>query len=288
MLGDEGRARATIATILAVLLLAVAGAGCIGEEEQGPSEGDDTRPTGSDDRARTQLAWGLDGCEVVVAVIPVEAEALSEHLPEGFEPISGEEAFGLPPDLRGEAAIGLETFSCDSGTGLDGSIQDLAYGAIFSPVEPPGDAPGPDGEVHFFKWETLVPDSDRRQRLSAAGLPVVDGSTDLGGLEVTPAGHIFDVSLTLGEGTYSFSGSAAQPAEDFRQGFAFVEYQTADGGLATWSTMENAAPGANSGTGIVQLPAGSWTADVVGAERSQAFMVASTGVTFEEAMITLP
>ncbi len=288
MLGKERRPRAVIAVILALLLLAVAGAGCIGEEEQGPSEDDGAPPTGSDGQARTQLAWGLEACDVVVAVIPVDADALSEHLPEGFEPISGEEAFGLPPDLRGEAAIGLETFSCDSGAGLDGTIEDLAYGAIFSPVEPPADASGPDGEIFFFKWETLVPDSDRRQRLSDAGLPVVDGSTDLAGLEATPAGHLFDVTLTLGDGTYTFSGSAAQPAEDFRQGFEFVEYQTADGGLATWSTMENAATDANSGTGIVQLPVGSWTADVVGAERSQAFMVASTDVTFEEAMITLP
>lgn len=293
MRGTTGRtqpAGVRRALFTAVVLILAAMAGCVGDE----TTGDDTTeepPDQEGDRTETPqtLPWGLSSCHVVVAVIPVDADALSEHLPEGFSPVSPEEAFGLPDDPRGDGAIGLETFQCESGTGLNGSVEELAYGAVFSPVEAPGNLSHPDADLVFYKWETLVPDEPRRERLAKKGLPVVDGATDLSGLDEAPTGtHTFDVSLTLGDAAFAFTGTAGQPNEDFRDGIAFVEFQAAGDGYAYWASLENAAEGANSGTGTVELAASHWTSEVVGQESSHAYMVASTNVTFEQASIVVP
>lgn len=278
-----------LAAVLAILMLTSGMAGCIGDEDTPDVE---TTPSEDEDEIEATaqtFPWGLSNCKVVVAVVPVDAAALSEHLPEGFDPVSAEDAFGLPPDPRGEGAIGLETFACDSGVGLNATVEGLAYGAVFAPVEAPGDLSLPGADVVFYKWETLVPDDPRRERLSEQGLPVVDGSTDLSGLQQAPTGsHTFDVSLTLGDASFSFTGAAGQANEDFRDGIAFVEFQAADDGFAYWASLENAAEGANSGSGTVELAADHWTSEVVGQGSTQAYMVASTNVTFEQASIVLP
>jgi hypothetical protein len=116
----------------------------------------------------------------------------------------------------------------------------------------------------------------------------VDGTTDLSSLEETPTGHVFDVSLTLGEATFGFSGTASAPNEDFRDGLPFVEFQQGHDGLGLWASLENEAQGANSGTGAVALDGDHWTSEVVGDTVTQSYMVASTNVTFEQATITLP
>lgn len=285
----DGRRHAVV--LLAIALLTTAMAGCVGQQEDDtpgdtpPADDDDaqTDPTGA------RLAWGFSGCKTVVAVIPVDADALSEHLPEGFEPISAEEAFGLPSDPRGEGAIGLETFRCEAGVGLNGTVEDLAYGAVFSPVDAPENLTRPAADLIFYKWETLVPDEPRRTFLADRGLPAVDGDTDLSGLEQAPTGtHTFDVSLTLDDASFTFTGTAGQANEDFRDGIAFVEFQAAEDGYAYWASLENAAEGANSGTGTVGLASNHWTSDVVGQETTQAYMVASTNVTFEQASVVVP
>lgn len=277
-----------LAAILAVLMLTSGMAGCIGNEDGSDIE---DVPSGDDGTATTAqtLPWGLSNCQVVVAIVPVDAGALSAHLPEGFEPVAPEDAFGLPDDPRGDGAIGLETFACESGAGLNETVEDLAYGAVFAPVEAPGNLSHPEADLVFYKWETLVPDDPRREHLSARGLPAVDGSTDLSGLEQAPTGtHTFDVSLRLGDASFTFTGTAGQANEDFRQGIAFVEFQAAEEGFAYWTSLENAAEGANSGSGTVELPADHWTRDVVGQGSTQAYMVASTNVVFERASIVLP
>lgn len=287
MTGTEGgRVRRLACLALAVAL--VSWAGCLGTDEAdgpGPEADDGTSEQGSQP---STIDWGMTGCEVVVAIVPVDAQALAEHLPEGFEPVSAEEAFGLPPDPRGDGALGLETFRCEQGAGLNGTLEDLAYGAVFAPVEAPEDLDHPEADVVFYEWETLVPDEDRRELLTERGLPAVDGNSDLSGLEETPAGHVFDVSVTLDGATFSFTGSAGQANEDFRDGLPFVEFQQGDDGFGYWACLENGAAGANSGSGTVELPAGHWTSDVAASATQQAYMVASTDVTFEQASVVLP
>ncbi len=285
---ETGVWRGRAGFVAVVIVLAVGFAGCIGESvPEGGDEGSDGDPPW-EDASRGALEWSLMDCAVVVAVVPVEADAVAERLPEGFEPVSAEESLGLPPDPRGEGAIAFETFACAAGAGLDGEVQDLAYGAIFAPVAAPGDAPGPSADVHFYKWETLVPDEDRRQVLRGAGLPAVDGSSGLSGFEATPTGHVFDASLTLDGATFQFTGVAPAPNQDFRDGFTFLEHQQGDDGLAYWVSYENEAVEGNSGSGTLMLDPGHWASDVVGAQSTQAYMVASPEVHFTDGEIVLP
>lgn len=279
----QGIAGDSFVLLLAAALLATGLTGCLGSDGNPEGSGDPTEGP-----ARIQLPWGLSGCEVVVAIVPVDTQELNEQLPVQFHPVSAEEAFGLPPDPRGEGAIGVETFACQQGVGLNATVEGLAYGAVFAPVEMRANISHPDADLLLYKWTALVPDDPRRERLRTAGLHVVDGSTDLSGLQVTPTGHAFDVSLTLNGSTFTFTGTTDQPNQAFREGLPFVEFQATDARMALWSSLENSATDATSGTGTLQLPQGHWTADVVGASTTQAYMVASTNVTFEEASIQLP
>lgn len=274
--------------LLALALLAAGVAGCLGTQEDPGDVGNETGGEAGDEDQATTIPWGLENCRTVVAVVPVDADTLADELPEGFEPVSPEEAFGLPDDPRGDGALGFETFECERGTVPGGFVSGLAYGAVFAPVQAPDAAEHPPADLVFYKWDTLVPDEPRRERLQGAGLPAVDGHTDLAGLEAVGDGHVFDVSLTLGNAAFGFSGMANQPAEDFREGFPFVELQQGLDGLATWACLSNEAPDANQGTGTLDLAADHWTSDVVGSESTQAYMVAATSVTFEDASITLP
>lgn len=90
----------------------------------GSAQAQDTRGKGqgtSPDNAGPSktYSWFLEGCQVVIAVIPVDSEALADHLPDGFAPQTPE-GFGLPPDPRGDAVMGLEAFTCKTSAGLDG------------------------------------------------------------------------------------------------------------------------------------------------------------------------
>lgn len=275
------------ALVLTIALLAAGG--CLGLGENG---GDETELPGSEegegDETPVTLDWWLSNCHAVVGIVPVDEQALADHLPEGFEPVSAEEALDLPPDPRGDGALGFETFHCESASGLDGNIDEVGYAALFAPVEPPEDLEHPDAEVLFYKWETLVPDEDRRNLFIDRGLPAVDGSTDLSGFEDTPAGFVFDVSATLDGFTFELTGSATAPNEDFREGFSFLEFQEAQGGFATWLSTENEANRGNSGTGTVSVDSSHWTSDVIGSSEDQAYIVATPEVNFLEGQIQLP
>lgn len=272
--------------MVVLLLLASALAGCVDDgSDDDADSGDDGTDAGP---SLSTLPWSLTDCRVVVALVPVSADAVEAHLPEGFRAGSGQEAFGLPPDVRGDAVIGLESFACASGTGLNDTVDHLAYGAYFTAVVPPDEHAVDEADVSLFKWDTLVPDAPRRAHLEARGMPVVDGATDLSGLEETPLGHRFDVTLQMAGDEHRFQGTADQPAEDFRKGFYFVEHMAADEGLAAWHMPENEAPDALSGTGIVTLAAGSLPAQIVGGDSSQAFFASATTVQFVNGTIELP
>lgn len=282
--------RSAYAVGLVVLVGLVATAGCLG---LGDETGEDNEvpevPTDDEDESSpATLDWWLSDCHAVVGIVPVDETALAEHLPEGFEPVSAEESLGLPPDARGDGALGFETFHCGSSSSLNGSVEDVGYAAIFAPVAPPEDLEHPEADVLFYKWETLVADEERRTLFAEEGLPAVDGSTDLSGFEETPLGYMFDVSATLDSSTFRMTGSAGQPNEDFREGFSFLEFQQGEDGFAMWHSMDNEAAGGNSGTGTVEIDAGHWTTDVIGAEQAQAYTVASPSVDFTEGEILLP
>lgn len=272
-----------------ILLTALIGAallsGCMGPEAT-PQEPPAVEPETDEDR--TELPWALSTCRVVVALIPVDAESVEAHLPDGFQAVSGEDAFGLPPDKRGDGVIGLETFACESGEGLNQTVDGLAYGAYFTAVEPPAEYEIPDAELPLYKWDTLIPDEARRTLLQERGIPAVDGDTDLSGLTATPGGHAFDVTLTLGEHEHRFTGVTNRPAEAFRQGFYFVEYTETPEGMAAWHMPDNEAPDALEGTGTMELAPGSLPAQIVGATSTQAFFASATTVQFRDGTLELP
>lgn len=281
--------------VLLLVLAALALAGCLGSGDapaspaSSPAADDEAAAASSNGTAADdRIDWTLSGCRAVVALVPTDAGSLEEHLPEGFAAASAQEAFGIPPDPRGEAALGVETFQCESGTTLDGTAQPLAYGALFAAVEPPEGRNATGADLVLYKWETLVPDEDRRRLLQEAGMPAVDGSTDLSGLRSHPAGHAFHATLTLNGSTHAFAGTVDAPADAFREGLPFVEFQAGDDGIGRWVSEENQAPDAFQGTGTLDPVSGSRVADVVGDGPSQAYMVAATSVTFSRGYVDLP
>lgn len=284
------RKRATIRWLLVLGVFAgVALAGCLGDQAPGDEPGTEDGNESDEVGPPSVLDWWVHDCRAVVAVIPTQADAVAEKLPEGFEPVSAEEALGLPPDPRGEGAVMLETFHCASGSGLDDEVEDFGYGAVFTAVASPEGYDDQGAELVLYKWDTLIPDEDRRSFLVERGLPAVDGETDLSDFMTTPTGaHVFEASLTLDGATFTFSGTAPDPNEAFREGFTFIEYQQGNEGIGHWISYENEASEGNSGTGTVELDPDHWTSDVVGETTTQAYMVASPSVTFSEGEIQLP
>jgi hypothetical protein len=100
----------------------------------------------------------------VLGIVPVDESMLGEPLPDGFDAVSPEDAFGLADDPRGDGALGFETSQCDRGASLGGTVGALADRAVFSPVEPPSNLSYPDADVVFYRWETLVPDDRGAKR----------------------------------------------------------------------------------------------------------------------------
>lgn len=265
------RGNRRIAAWLAVATLALSGLGAPAwSEEDGPST----------------LAWEVRGCDAVLAAIPVEAEALRPHLPEGFDPATPEE-FGMPPLLPGDAVLGVKALDCEEGTTSAGSAS-IHYGAVWSPVHPPEPLRNPDLWFHFVAWDTLVPDDGLRGLMEERGLPVHDGEADLSGLTDLPQGFAFDVSMTMGGDAYGFQGLGPLPDSTYTGTAEYLDFMAgADGQLTNWRLTSEIAD-LYAGTGLVHLPAGSWTAEVAGGEMVPALILASRRVSFTDGTVTFP
>lgn len=269
--------------LIPLLIAATAFAGCLGND-------DDTGATNIDapigDPAGTDLAWGLENCLIAIAIVPVPADAVQDHLAEGFVATvpDGIRAM-LPPDPRMEAILGIEAFSCDAGLGLNGSVPDLEYASIWTGVEAPENATGPEASLTFYKWDTLVPDAERREVLAAAGLPVQDGSVSLNPWITTPLALAMDISFHMDDaGEFRIVGDGLAPAEFNGD---FTEYQPGTNGHAIWYT-KTSAEAAYGGGGYVELAAGSIAEHIVGASRADAYILAARGGAFSDGFIQLP
>lgn len=242
---------------------------------------------GGTDRGRT-IDWGLSGCHGLVVLIPVAAETLEPHLPEGFTAVMPDSvAATLPPDPRLQAVLGLELLECDEGAGLHGPIEGLDYASFWTFVDPPAALEGRGHDLSFVKWDTLVPDEDRRDLLQDHGLAARDGDVTIDEWHplALESGVAFDAGWTFADGEeYRFSGAAAAPM-DF-QG-TFIEYTTASAGLAEWETTFH-APTAFGGAGIAELAPDGWPAEVLGTTRADAYFLVPVDLDFTDATLMLP
>lgn len=232
------------------------------------------------------ISWGLTDCDAIIALVPIEADSVQPHLPRGFTAIVPDSVRALlPPDPRLEAVMGIEALVCQNGTGLAQDVAAMDYGSVWTFVEPPASLADESYPLSFFKWDTLVPDQPRRRFLSSRGLPVVDGDANLSSWYITPAGIVFDATLELkGGGSHRLTGAAGAPIEFTGR---LIEFQKGRGGLAEWRTAYGAAT-ALGGGGTVELEGGSFPAEVVGAQRAQAYFLVGTGVDFTDGSITFP
>lgn len=230
------------------------------------------------------IPWGLTACEGVIALIPVDADSVQAHLPNGFTAVVPDSVRTLlPPDPRLDAVFGLEGLACEKGVGLRGDVDGMQYGSYWTFVKPPERLTDDAYPLSFYKWDTLVPDQPRRDFLAARGLRVFGGGTTFTSWEPTPVGIAFDVTLDLKRsGSHRFLGAAGAPI-DFSG--TFVEFTKARKGLAAWRTAYDSTR-AVGGAGIVEMEADSFPAQVVGSVRAQSYFLVASGVNFTDASIT--
>lgn len=244
------------------------------------------RPAYATDR---QLTWNAQDCDFAIVLVPTSIDRIQPHVPEGFTPTVPEEAAELlPPDPRMEAVFGYEVFQCAEQTIGEHQANEIAYASLWTFVEPPPDVADPDFPLAFVKWTTLVPDPQQRADLEDLGVPVTDGSADLGDLVVTTAGAAYDATFSLGPEKISYHTSGASNNPTTFQG-RFIEYSPLIDrqGLARWRT-NFAADQAFGGTATVRWDQEAMAAEVLGTTEAQAWVLAGSGLTFADGSITVP
>lgn len=254
-------------------------AGCMTATTDSAS-GPDTNDDGATS-ART-LSWGIAECAAAITFIPVDAAAVTPHLPEGFRAVAPSE-IGLPApvDLQGDATISVELFTCGGTTGPDGNESEGgAYGSVFVTVEPPEELKDPDAGLHFVKFDTIVSNAALREALLAAGVPAVEGEATID-VPLVGAGTM---SGRIGDAPYSMR-LAYPPTPPADMTLTFVEFTPVANGLVAWKATATGVSGSASGT--IELAPGSLPAEVVGSTTTQMWALLFEG-SFSEATITLP
>lgn len=249
-------------------------AGCV----TSPAE----EPPGDASVART-MSWGLEGCTVAVAVVPVPASALVPHVPEGFRLLSPAEV-GLPPDPRGDALFALETFSCALATADNESTEDAYHGGAFTFVEPPAELVDPEVDFFtFFRWDAAIASPKLRSFLADAGAPAYEGSASFTTATMPQAGGPLQAGLEVNGTSFTFTGAAQPPGGEF--GGVFDEYFATPDGLLRWKTTGIAPFG--QGGGSVQV-SGGIAEEVLGAAPVPGYVVFLTDVAFVNGTATAP
>lgn len=227
-------------SLLLALLITLPLAGCIQTDPSPPG-------APAEDGPRV-LPWGIARCRYFVFEVPVRADALRPHLPEGFEPATGSSP--LTP-VRGESRLGIEAIACEEGVGLDGNVSPLDYGSFFTAVTPPENLSVPDADIVFVKWDVLVPDAPRREVLVEAGLPARAGRVAFA--EPVAQGPRLTATLDMeGVGPVVIDGVISGAGGPFNG--TFVEYMpSSKGGLAAWRTDYASEP-VRRGTAVATLP----------------------------------
>ncbi|MBW3582062.1 MAG: hypothetical protein KY455_03090 [Euryarchaeota archaeon] len=257
--------------VIGALLLS----GCVTEESDDEARDEGVVPPGP-----VVLPWDLLDCAYVVWGVPVAGDALEPHLPEGFT--LGRSDGPLAP-VVGDAFLGFESFVCDSGMGLDGRVEGMTYGSLFTSVEPPEDLAIDGIDQYYYKWDPLVPDEPRRLFLQEAGMMARTGTATID----RPVEGLKRAAYTL-EGVGSFSleapGTAPTPADG---GGPFAEFTPlADGGHAVWRA-DYTTETRGSGDGVFRVDPGSWAAEVLGVTEGRANFNHGTW-SFQNGNLTLP
>jgi len=247
-------------------MLALTGAGCLGNGSDEAGDGANDEPS-KDSRGAIEIPWGLDSCRASWWLAPASAERLREYLPEGFEPAPTPQLPGIDVAAGLDTYLGFDAFECRSGAGLNGTVEPIVFGSLFTRVTPPDDyaVHGLDGS-YFFRWVVLVPDQPRFDRLASLGLAVRMGGAQIEALTPTGSPGPWENTLDLeGLGTFTFTGSTTEaetPADDV----PYAAYTPAADDIATWrATATNLTAALGWGTWTVEP--GSWVADALGADQ---------------------
>ncbi|HUR61429.1 MAG TPA: hypothetical protein VM286_03580 [Candidatus Thermoplasmatota archaeon] len=241
------------------------------------------------------LAWNMQGCVFVAAVLQVPAALVQPLVPPGFRVMHAAE-FALegassqpvptPPAPDGkDGNIGVEAFQCESGSGLNGSVPGMTYASFYTGVEPPASLKVAGTPFYFVKWDTLVPDLPRQDLLRSYGLPVHNG-TATASLGVAQQ-SLAKVQATLdfgSRGAYSFDATALTPFPDDRCGL--IEYTQVPAGLARWD-MKCSFKQGGVGPLTVNVPASSWLGKITGGGAQQGLGFIGR-VDFHTGMLHLP
>lgn len=269
--------------LVSILVLATAFAGCA--DLRGNLEAE------PEPEFREVLPWTTTNCQFAVAIIAINTDEIGARVPEGFRVLSIPEIpnFPVPADPRGDGNLGIELFSCESGTGLNATanITPMVYGSVFSFVEPPADKRDENATYHFLKWDVLIPDDARRGLLASERVPALPGNVTFSRFQdVGPLTAVQGI-MQMGEDEYVFDGGGQPQGTDALAAVSFVEFtDVGNGEFVVWRTNMT-AQSVQAGSGFVDLSGASWVRQVVGGARPQAYYL--TGVaSFDDGTIALP
>lgn len=264
--------------------------------------------TGASAHGSHRLDWSLETCDAVIAMIPADRATIQPHLPDGFTAeVPARVRAELPPDPRLDAVLGMQALDCRRGSGLHGTVAPMSYASHWTFAEPPERLRPSGSELTSVKWDTLVPDADRRGVLRDHGLPARDGAVSFDlfepdgpyvsagpgavGSEIrrtqeeVPDGLAVDVSIRFADGeSYRLTAASGRPTW-LRGGL--VEYTPTESGIARW-TARYGARTATAGTGTVELDPDGSPAQILGATTVQAYFLVATNLDYYDGTITLP
>jgi hypothetical protein len=200
------------------------------------------------------LPWNITDCRFLVVFLQPPAASVQPFLPDGFTAAGG----------RGLGSVGFEIHDCARGAGLNGTVERLAYGAMWGAVTPPDRLRDPStGGQDYFKWAVLVPDAPRRGLLLAHGVPARDGAASVG---PGPAPGSWAATMEMaGLGTFAVTGAGTPTSEGAANDLPFQEFTNATGGPAVWRATNTDWTSATTTVGQWQAPAGSVIARIMGA-----------------------
>lgn len=279
-------------TLLAALAATTAAVAVAGPAILSAPEASSTGPQNVPEAASSsvgngaEMPWELLGCEFAVAFVVVDTAKVQALVPDGFTVRSPALNFAdvRPPADR--SLLGVEAETCEQGTSVDGLVDNMDYASIWVGVVPPEDlrVQGFAGG-YFVNFDPLIPDEPRRALFDQAGVPAHGGQV---AFETDPVEGVFEASWTL-DGLGDLSIQAATLDDPTASpGGAFVQWTEAtDGDLAQWQ-IDWQMHTFFQGPGIVEVPGGTWLAELVGSETVPAPVVYYGTWDYTDGEILLP
>lgn len=238
-----------------VFLLALTLAGCV-QTTPAPAAAPPASPAPIESALR--YAWNLTGCRELTASFDVDSAALQAKLPQGFAPGGG--------TSPGKTTVGIDAFSCQSASGVDGDIKDAPYASFWALATPP-DALKGSAKAWYVKWDVLLADDATLRALAPLHSTTRSGHVRFSDAASVPGvGSSCEIDLDgLGAIRVTMGPYALTPASG---AFALREFTTThDPGLfLTWdATLAGSARGLT--TGVAEVPGDSMAAALYGSTR---------------------